>query len=75
MHKIILMLCFLLFFPMLAFSATPSQNGYFINLDTIKFIVCNDGEASGTGFIIAKNRIVTANHVIYGAKTCSIDQS
>jgi S1-C subfamily serine protease len=57
------------------FASTPTQNGYFINLNTIKLIQCvtEDGHYEGTGFVIAKDRVVTANHVIYGATACVID--
>jgi S1-C subfamily serine protease len=61
-----------------AWAATPIQNGYFLNLNTIKFVKCvtaGHGEIfAGTAFIIGKGRVVTADHVIYEAQSCTIDQ-
>jgi len=56
--------------------ATPVKNSYFINLDTIKLIYCsvNGRIVFGSGVIIGKNRIITANHVVYGAAACMIEQ-
>lgn len=57
-------------------AATPMQNGYFINLNTVKFIQCvtTDGDHfAGSAFIVAKGRVVTADHVIHGAQSCTID--
>lgn len=57
-------------------AATPMQDGYFINLNTIKFIQCvtTDGDHfAGSAFIISKGRVVTADHVIHGAQSCTID--
>ena len=54
---------------------TTVQDSYFINLDNIKQIVCTDkdgGLESGTGTVIGKNRILTANHVIYGSVKCTV---
>jgi hypothetical protein len=54
---------------------TPMQNGYFVNLNTIKFIQCGseDGHFAGTAWVVGKDRVVTANHVVYGANYCFID--
>lgn len=57
-------------------AATPMQNGYFYNINTIKLIQCVDSDGdhfSGTGFVIGKNRVATAAHVIYGATSCVVD--
>lgn len=57
-------------------AATPMQNGYFVNLNTVKFIQCvtTDGDHfAGSAFIIGKNRVVTADHVIHAAQSCTID--
>ena len=56
--------------------ATPMQNSYFMNLGNVKFIACKTENGKihfGSGVIIGKNRIITANHVIYNAKKCMVD--
>lgn len=56
--------------------ATPVKNSYFMNLDTVKLIYCsvNGRIVFGSSVIIGKNRIITANHVVYGADACMIEQ-
>ncbi len=58
-----------------AFSHTDSRNNYFLNLDTVKKIACQQGEYNvfGTGTIVGRNRVLTANHVVYGTDSCTID--
>jgi S1-C subfamily serine protease len=75
--------------------ATNTRNDYFINLDTVKKVVCLSfpagvsiesdpeklteaqirqvHEGSGSGTVIAKNRVLTAHHVIAGMSACLID--
>lgn len=56
--------------------ATPVKNSYFINLDTVKLIYCsvNGHIVVGSGVVIGKNRIITANHVVYDSDACMIEQ-
>jgi hypothetical protein len=70
---LVLVFSFLIASP--ARSATPTQNDYFINLNTVKIIRCvdDDGPVSGSGVIIGKDRILTANHVIFEENSCTVD--
>lgn len=57
-------------------SGSLSRNDYFINLGTIRRVECDasgGGGWSGSAEIIARNRVVTAGHVAYGASRCTID--
>lgn len=52
-----------------AHAASNTRNDYFMNLDTIGRISCLNG--SGTGIIIAHDRVLTANHVVFRDDACS----
>ena len=67
----------LVFFA-LSVGATPTvqQNSYFMNLNVVKYILCVDSDgkhSAGTGFVVSKNRVMTANHVIENSESCVID--
>jgi hypothetical protein len=53
---------------------TRFSNGFFLNLNTIRMVECTsaDGDITGTGTIVAKNRVLTANHVVYQTKSCTV---
>ena len=75
--KIFMMVAaFIIFSPICSWAtSTPVENSYFINLDNIAQVTCIDSQnhrVSGTGTVIAKNRILTANHVIYGTVSCKV---
>ena len=67
-------------FSLLAFNvgATPTvqQNAYFVNLNTVKFVLCINNKGtlqSGTGVVVSKDRVMTARHVLVNARAFIID--
>lgn len=55
---------------------TSTQNGYFINLDAVHQVACDSkalGPDVGTSFVISRDTVLTAAHVVSGEDTCSVD--